>query len=134
MGKNSGTVVFNTDFFSENRLEVYMHDLDRYEYFVVNEGLQIEVKKVRDGEYLGVVYPELGGKTMMDYPICLVKGLLLDWKLYIQELKDDVKKVSEILMKSTKTDSDEEFLKLFSKNTNNLRIVKILETSCIIGI
>lgn len=114
MGKNSGTIVFSTGIFAEGRLEVHMDDLDQNESFSVNEGLQINVTKVGDDEYSGVVYPEWNGKVNFDYPICEVRGLRLDSDLYLRELKEDAEKVARILGESIGTDSDDYFLRKFS--------------------
>lgn len=79
----NGTVVFKSGIFSKSRFEVCMFDSDQDEMFVISDGLQLFVSKVgNDGEYKGVVYPEVDGEVMENYPVCEMKGILINSKRY----------------------------------------------------
>jgi hypothetical protein len=69
-------LIFESELFESGKFSVIIENDECFkeEMFEINEHLQMLVGKTDiTGEYIGVVYPEIGGQTKMKFPIVALK-------------------------------------------------------------
>jgi hypothetical protein len=103
-------LIFESDLFESGQLHVTLENEDGFkrEMFEVNEHLQLQVTKSDiTNEYVGMVYPMVGGEIKFKFPIAMVKCISA------RKFIPNVTKGKLVEMLSVFKDTDEVLIEVF---------------------